>query len=166
MSDEALDRRATLLAHLLVQTRHVDSLIDDVWAAWEKVYRDGLTRPGTTPRVQTNEDRQRLRFEVSCFGAFLLMEEVVPTAFHNESLPDSNVSRFNRTFGMALITAAMSLMLSIPGMGWLLRFSRVRRSTCVSCVKPHWRLRLATRNRLTRKHQPAACSRPLGCLQL
>lgn len=69
MTDEDLNERATLLAHLLVQTRHVDSLLDEIWAAWEKIYSDALARPGTVLRAQTTENRHRLRFEVSAFGA-------------------------------------------------------------------------------------------------
>jgi hypothetical protein len=109
MIDEALDQRASLLAHLLVQTRHVDSLLNDVWQAWETICRDGLARPGTALLPQTIENRHRLRFEVSCFGAFLLMEEIVPEAFNHESRSETEAHRFNRTFGNALGAALREL---------------------------------------------------------
>lgn len=100
-------------ADLLVG-RLSDRLIDSIWASYEEACNGPLAQFGAKPREASDEDRERLRFEIVAFATYILMGQEVPKLFRRRRLlrwvPDVEaIQSFNETLAQELVALFDSL---------------------------------------------------------
>ena len=101
LSTSVLQHQARALASSLLEQLIQARLLESIWSSYDEACKGPLARFGVQARLMEAEDRERLRFEVCCFAAYILMGQEVPKMLGRDQ---PRIKFFNTIFGEALVT--------------------------------------------------------------